>query len=393
MQQFLSLGLMIVPTLVLGESSALHQRQLIVNGHVAPFGRYPYFSTLEHYCGGSLIAPDVILTAGHCMPKHKYDVQPHVGRYTFHHHNNDTSMVVDIRAMDRHENWEAVGEDEMRWDYSLLYLKESILDVPYLQLNRNPNLPWPKQPLVAMGVGWTDPSDWNQDHKANTLREVELNYLPNEQCQWANNSHSVEEDDDDNDDEVTSYQGRLHRDHLCTTGGPNNERDACAYDSGSPIIIQGDSPEQDVLVALVSWGEGCADPDFPAVNARITAALNFIDQSVCQHSANPPPEFGCNNSSSSTEEPTPLTPPTQHGHSLGRAVIVLFLAAALYWLGQRIRSKCQDSNSVSWRPANKDHTDPEYTGETEYLYHSSPTSSSGSKESRSSYNAIEFLTV
>jgi hypothetical protein len=28
-----------------------------------------------------------------------------------------------------------------------------------------------------------------------------------------------------------------------------------AYDSGSPIIIPGDSPDTDVLVALVSWGE------------------------------------------------------------------------------------------------------------------------------------------
>lgn len=36
-----------------------------------------------------------------------------------------------------------------------------------------------------------------------------------------------------------------------------------AYDSGSPIIIRGESVEDDLLVALVSWGEECADAQFP----------------------------------------------------------------------------------------------------------------------------------
>jgi secreted trypsin-like serine protease len=36
-----------------------------------------------------------------------------------------------------------------------------------------------------------------------------------------------------------------------------------AYDSGSPIIVPGDTFEDDILVALVSWGEECADAQFP----------------------------------------------------------------------------------------------------------------------------------
>jgi hypothetical protein len=40
-----------------------------------------------------------------------------------------------------------------------------------------------------------------------------------------------------------------------------------AYDSGSPIIIpRSDDAGQDLLVALVSWGELCADPQFPGMN-------------------------------------------------------------------------------------------------------------------------------
>lgn len=50
-------------------------RSLIVGGVKAPLGRYPYFVSLsqtqgsEGECGGSLIAPDLFLTAGHCLPE------------------------------------------------------------------------------------------------------------------------------------------------------------------------------------------------------------------------------------------------------------------------------------------------------------------------------------
>jgi hypothetical protein len=41
-------------------------RALVVNGKDAVRGRYPYFVTLQHYGAGALIAPDIVLSAGHC---------------------------------------------------------------------------------------------------------------------------------------------------------------------------------------------------------------------------------------------------------------------------------------------------------------------------------------
>lgn len=42
------------------------QRNLIIGGKIAKPNDYPYFAHLEGIaCGGSLIAPDVVLTAGH----------------------------------------------------------------------------------------------------------------------------------------------------------------------------------------------------------------------------------------------------------------------------------------------------------------------------------------
>lgn len=46
------------------------ERKLIIGGNPAKAGDYPYFSHMEGIsCGGSLIAPDVVLTAGHVSLK------------------------------------------------------------------------------------------------------------------------------------------------------------------------------------------------------------------------------------------------------------------------------------------------------------------------------------
>jgi hypothetical protein len=41
-------------------------RALVVNGEDAVKCRYPYFVTLQKYGAGALIAPDIVLSAGHC---------------------------------------------------------------------------------------------------------------------------------------------------------------------------------------------------------------------------------------------------------------------------------------------------------------------------------------
>jgi hypothetical protein len=89
-----------------------------------------------------------------------------------------------------------------------------------------------------------------------------------------------------------------------------------SYDSGSPIIIPGDGTidHPDVLVALVSWGVLCADPDYPGVNARVSEVSDWIDAMVCDLSDNPPVDFFCGGSLAPSESPsgnpTATTAPT-----------------------------------------------------------------------------------
>ncbi len=86
------------------ENSHQNHRRTIIGGSNAPSGRYSYFASLRrvsdggatggHFCGGSVIAPKVILTAAHCAGgKYAEQVRAVVGK---HCHNTSMRMFRSI---------------------------------------------------------------------------------------------------------------------------------------------------------------------------------------------------------------------------------------------------------------------------------------------------------
>ena len=308
------------------------RRSLIVGGEIVSNpNAYPYFVSFDHYCGGALIAPDIVLTAGHCAPSsssYYQGIDLRVGTYTLYDYDDDSSddhsnsgngsdnVRVDtgyesyyiVKAI-VHPKWQRLGDDEFRYDFAIIHLNVTDTNAssrrPYVRINRNDTYPVPTSSVTVMGMGMTDGHDPNTI--SNILHEVNVTVLSNDICSTKNNTNIIEGGANDGDDApFITYNGRIKPTHLCTWG---LGKDSCAYDSGSPVITKSRQQKEqhhavdehygygndnsDLLVGLVSWGEECADPIFPGVNSRVSYVSDWIDNTICEISKYIPDDIDC----------------------------------------------------------------------------------------------------
>ena len=88
-----------------------------------------------------------------------------------------------------------------------------------------------------------------------TLQWVKVPAIKNSEC----NSH---------------YGGQITDAMICAGYPGEGGKDARQGDSGGPFVCRNGT--KSVIAGVVSWGYGCADPDYPGVYARVTAALDWI---------------------------------------------------------------------------------------------------------------------
>jgi trypsin len=209
----------------------------IVDGLDASKDRYPYYVTLTdedfiHRCGGSLIAPDVVLTAAHCG-------RGSALKYAFiglYNPFSGTDDYEDIAILDQYPNPKFELDGAGRgYDQMLLQLA-SPSTRPLLQLNLDPLVPWtPFQNITVIGFGATDVHGTSP--QPSVLQEVNMSYIPNGICEISG-------------DTDFSYQGLISPEMICVLGDGQGQ---CSGDSGSPYILLGDSVETDIQVGIVSW--------------------------------------------------------------------------------------------------------------------------------------------
>ncbi|KAJ7427426.1 transmembrane protease serine 5-like protein [Willisornis vidua] len=105
------------------------------------------------------------------------------------------------------------------------------------------------------GWGYTTP---DQAQVAGTLKEALVPLIGTKRC----NSSCM-------------YSGELTARMLCA-GYPRGQVDACQGDSGGPLVCWDGSTWR--LVGIVSWGQGCAEPNHPGVYTNVAQLLPWIHQ-------------------------------------------------------------------------------------------------------------------
>ena len=274
----------------------------IIGGQSTVRDRYPYTTSLidtsstnRHVCGGSLIAPDIVLTAGHCSGAFD-SVQ--IGRHNIIDGELEAALaggdIVDMNdpnaevedgyeyhVVERHVV-HPLHSNIIRSDFALAKLYGSVSTVQPVKLNTDPSIPSNDEMVTVMGYGIIQKEGTIFNDMSTVLLEADVQYMPNAECAMISAPFNGQ---------TVAYNGYVDDNMLCAW---QLGTDACQGDSGGPLVYSiNNNPKDDVQIGIVSWGLGCALEAFPGVYSRISEEMDWLTEQVCDLSDDPPEYFNC----------------------------------------------------------------------------------------------------
>lgn len=236
----------------------------IIGGGEAKEDRFSYAVSLHtegnifqpgsHFCGASLIARDMVISAAHCAGG-SYDAI--IGR---HDHGDRDGETVDVVAEYTHPSY---SKNTNNYDVMVLKLaRPTEAVVTPVKINSSGSTPSTNAAVTVVGWGVTE---WGST--SDELKEVEVTVVSEQSCRSSY---------------YKSYGYNAITDAMLCAADPGE--DSCQGDSGGPLVVKGTNAEEDLLVGVVSWGQGCAEDNFPGVYTRVSSAYDWIRDTVCENS-------------------------------------------------------------------------------------------------------------
>ncbi|XP_016963157.1 phenoloxidase-activating factor 2 [Drosophila biarmipes] len=242
----------------------------------AEFGEFPWMLAILiedrtrnenlYECGGALLAPNVVLTAAHCVRNKQpgtlivragewdtssfQEVLPHEDRY--------------VRQVVSHEQF---NKGALHNDVAVMLLESPFTSQANIQPVCLPHVGEIFDYDRCYVTGWGTTKFGQAGQYQVILKKVDLPVVPAQQCQ-----SSLRE----------TRLGRLfdlHDSFICAGG--EGGKDTCKGDGGSPLVcpIKGQK-DRFVSAGIVAWGIGCGQQNIPGMYANVAKLRPWIEEKL-----------------------------------------------------------------------------------------------------------------
>lgn len=236
----------------------------IVGGENASIAEFPWQISMQtrsgfHFCGGSILDEQFVLTAAHCVDGQSASQIRIAAGITRVSTSGSAGQLRDVSEITMFPGYVS---PEFGKDVALLKLSAP------LDLSDSNVTPIDIVTAADAAAGLTDPgvnatvTGWGTlssgGNSPDVLQKVTVPLISNADANAAYSPEGIN---------ITADQLGAG---LLGIGG----KDSCQGDSGGPLVVQTASGPK--LAGVVSWGFGCADPRFPGMYARVSSFEQFI---------------------------------------------------------------------------------------------------------------------